>query len=287
MKQATLITSLALIFLTACTVVFVIFQPFIWAYFLNSPPPESSNFLGDVMGLNVTLMAFALTGFGAAAYHFIKDRLENELMAKLQDKQNELSSTLQNEIDENRRQFLAEAHLQRSKQYWEEYDQVMWYKRYKYSQQCENDKTFKTIVNLAIREAERAHEYAKLLPQIPEYQLLTFGIFTYLAYHLATRRDEGDRERALTMASGLECSKNGDVVEYSDPGESSSDALDTIAWVRLRFAEDLQNAVQTNRKILEDILANKTLALEDEEQYKSKYEKLFGIKLDDPNDFAT
>lgn len=281
---------------------FAIVQPMLWRMWFRESPPTTSADAGAVMSLMVTLLTFALAAYGLVTYRSIRRRLESELSRQLEMR---LAEGLRPAV--RTMLILAAVNANRqSLEAWERYENDLWFRKHSYDPSFQSNETFQALVNEAIANAELALSHIDAVEPTdePVSSSLRYQTMNSLAYHLATRRSDGDETRASQLLSKLDALMPGETMRQFGVAYSlrqlvdltrqpiihealiiNEAILETLAWVQLRFAEragarNESNSLPEAIGILEALLAPGVYPNESRIQYLAKYSQLFGLHLE-------
>jgi hypothetical protein len=283
----------------------IVLQPLLWRWIFEEAPPTASQDLGALTSIAVTLLTFALAGYGFAAWKLLRDLLTKELTSRLEA---ELQQQLAPALD-SIHLAAAQIALNQSLEHWERYETNLWYRGHRYKPDIQSTDNFRLSVDLAIRGATTALEHADALSRRDtyEYLKLRYEVLNNLAYHLATRRDldQRDRDTAFDLVNQLDDlvtpftklqlgayreSPEGTEITLVDEDPPSDQVLfvnynvyETVAWVFLRFAE-VTPAFSPAKKqqaigIVRSIVNHPDIDTEEREKFKLKYQTLFELEL--------
>lgn len=227
---------------------FAILQPIIWDQVLEEPSPQASTDLASLIAIVVTVLALTLAGVGALAYHMVKNRLEADMDRRLDERLPEAMKQL-----ENRAAFtLVEIPLLLSYEIWRDYERL-------WKQGTRQD----DLLDAAIEYGEQALQRSSDVGE-SKADIARTACTNTLAFHLATRRNNNDKQRAMQFARQLE-------------DDQSYRTLETAAWVYLRFSQESDDVMWNKGcEILGRVLNSADAPLEWREETRARYERAFG-----------
>lgn len=283
-----------LLLVAVSAVAYSLLQPLVWRFlFPGEQLPEGSENLAVLMAPIATILAIAFTVFGILAYTAVKGRMESqvdatvntftealkeELAATAAQTAQEAAQRVQEDVNARLKEIqaagdeLSTRHFIRaSNDAWKNYENL-WrshWREVRCIHDVANDSEFVREVNDAVFYAEMAVTHSNNLPEEKRPRLLVVAK-NCLAYHLATRKAESDRDKARELADQLASEDNYHVFE-------------TVVWVRFRFplpgaSQDSDKAIQGLKALLLDskIPASWQLSI------REKYRGVFNLVIPEP-----
>lgn len=186
---------------------------------------------------------------GYFVYKEIRGRLLQDLTRSIKEHENLIFSRLYN--------HLAYIHCRE----YENIDPADQERRNRYEDFCD----------LAIEEAESAVSFCERLVDKKHESMISVTRIN-LAYHLAARRNQEDKDRGLSLAK-----ENWQkALEYKS--EEEHNIRETLVWVTLKCSDDQDERKKAERDLV-DLLKWKSISKEWKEEMAKKYSQHFGITL--------
>ncbi len=243
-------------------IAFVIVQPLVWRLWLKEPGPVEAQSLASLVSILVTILSIAIAGFGVMAFKLAMGLIGQQLAVRSQRIEDDLHKRLTPRVD----YALLKITLLNSVRTWQEYERV-WSSR-GYPEPVRNEPEVGELVAQALDETTYALRLAEKLPAESDYDPPRIASKNSVAYHLATRKEPADKERALSL-----------VRELRSAAETSHHIRETVAWVCLRFGEPGDQNWEEGTALVQALVSDRSLPDAWRGRLRTKYEQVFGLEL--------
>ena len=243
-------------------IAFGIAQPILWRWQFGEPPPAGVMSLSAILTIIIALLALGMTGFSALIYGFLRDqlrvRIEKDIKAAEEEAHAHIERHLK-QLEEDSRITIIRMNLINSNFHWIQYREL-------WERGEETKPSFAFHLNQALFYARETFRLSEKLEKTPRNEWFMYESKNILAFHLATRKYESDKDEAFKLAK---------YVKEKAEKENNYHWLETYYWVVMRFTEEGRKEFEKARQGIEKLLKRQDIDKSWRDRTKIRYRKAF------------